>query len=204
MTYAQRPMTVAAALVVIELAGVLLAVDAVMRRRSAQGAIAWAVALVAMPLIAIPFYLVFGRTRFQGYSEAIREAEVHVDQSLPIWHQQMSAAAAAPRAGLEEVESVARRLTGAPFTRGNRVKLLIDGEATYGAMFDAIAAADAYVLVQFYIVRDDDTGRAMRDALIEKARAGVRVHFLYDEIGSLRLSSAFLEAMRAASIEVYS
>jgi cardiolipin synthase len=61
--------------------------------------------------------------------------------------------------------------------------LLVDGEATYGAMLDAIAAAESYVLVQFYIVMDGTVARRIRDALIEKAQAGVRVYFLYDEIG---------------------
>ena len=192
----------AVVLAVTELAGVLLAVDAVMRRRSSQGAIAWSVALVAMPIVTIPLYLVLGRTRFHGYAEALREAEAHVGESLAHWLDRMSVAAAEPREGMEAVEAVVRRLTGIPFTRGNRVELLVDAKATYGAMLDAVAAAESYVLVQFFIVRDDGTGRALRDALIEKARSGVRVHFLYDEIGSLKLPAAYLEAMRAESIKV--
>ncbi len=196
-------LTVAAiVLAVAEVGGLLLAVDAVMRRRSSQGAIAWSVALIAMPIVVIPVYLVFGRTRFQGYAEALREAEASVGDRLSDWHDRMSSVAAEPREGLEVLETVVRHLTGVPFTRGNRVELLVDAEATYGAMLDAIATAESYVLVQFFIVRDDGTGRTLRDALIEKARSGVRVHFLYDEIGSLKLPAAYLEAMRAESIEV--
>jgi len=192
----------AAVLVVAEVIGLLLAVDAVMQRRSSQGAIAWCVALVAMPIIVIPLYLVLGRTRFQGYAEALREAEASVGDRVSEWQDRMSATAAKPRAGLNMVETVVRRLTGVPFTRGNRVTLLVDAEATYGAMLEAIAAAESYVLVQFYIVRDDGSGRALRDALIDKARSGVRVHFLYDEIGSIKLPATYLDAMRAESIEV--
>jgi cardiolipin synthase len=58
------------------------------------------------------------------------------------------------------------------------------------------------VLVQFYIVRDDTVGRRLRDALIEKARSGVRVHFLYDEIGCWKLPASYLDTMRDESIEV--
>jgi len=166
-------------LLVAEIAGLLLAVDAVMRPRSSQGAIAWAVALIAMPIVTVPLYLVVGRTRLR-----------------------MEAMAAEPREGLGAIEAVVRRLTRVPFTRGNRVELLVDGAATYAAMHDAIATAESYVLVQFYIVRDDGTSRALRDALIDKARCGVRVHFLYDEIGSLKLPPTYLEALRKESIEV--
>jgi cardiolipin synthase len=198
-----QDLTVAAAvLAVAEVIGLGLAVDAVMRRRSSQGAIAWCVALVAMPIIVIPVYLVLGRTRFQGYAEALREAEASVGNAVSDLREHMSSVAAESREGLEQVEAVVRRLTNIPFTRGNRVTLLVDAEATYDAMLEAIAAAESYVLVQFYIVRDDGSGRALRDALIEKARSGVRVHFLYDEIGSMKLPSTYLDAMRAESIEV--
>ncbi len=188
-------------LAVAEIIGVLLAVDAVMRRRSSQGAVAWSVALVAMPVVTVPLYLVLGRTRFRGYAESLREAEAQVGESVADWLAAMSAVAAKPREGLAAIEAVLRHLTGVPFTGGNRVELLVNAEATYGAMLDAVAAAESYVLVQFYIVRDDDTGRTLRDLLIEKARSGVRVHFLYDEIGSIKLPDEYLDPMRAASIE---
>ena len=194
--------TLAAVLFLAELLGVLLAVDAVMRPRSAQGAIAWSVALVCIPLVTIPFYLVFGRTRFQGYAEAIREKEAQLDESIPDWYRAMATVGADPHPELGHVDAVVRQLTGVPFTRGNRVELLVDAEATYGAMCEAIAAAESYVLVQFYIVRDDESGRALRDALIERARAGVRVYFFYDEIGSIKLTDEYLDAMRRESIGV--
>lgn len=193
---------VVTALAIAEVTGMLLAVDAVMRPRSSQGAIAWTIALVTMPVLAIPLYLIFGRTRFQGYVEAIREAQDRVGDEALMWYSRMAAMAARPRENLEAVESVVRRLTELPLTRGNRAALLLDGEATYEAMLDAIASAESYILVQFYIVRDDGVGRRFRDALVDKARIGVRVHFLYDEIGSWTLPKRYLDAMRERSIEV--
>ena len=194
--------TLAAVLFLSELFGVLLAVDAVMRPRSAQGAIAWSVALVCIPIITIPFYLVFGRTGFQGYAEAIREKEAQLDERMAGWYRAMAAVGADPHPDLGHMDVVVRQLTGVPFTRGNRVELLVDAEATYGSMREAIAAAESYVLVQFYIVRDDESGRALRDALIERARAGVRVCFLYDEIGSHALPGSYKQELREAGVQV--
>ncbi len=193
---------VAVVLAVVELIGILLAVDAVMRPRSSQAAIAWSIALVALPFVTIPIYIIFGRTRFHGYQTALREKEAVVGQRLTDWFARMEATAAEPQEGLEAVEDLVRGLTKIPFTRGNRVDLLVDGEATYGAMLDAIAEAESYVLVQFYIVKDGSVARRLRDALIEKAQAGVRVYFLYDEIGCLGLSANYLDALRKASVEV--
>jgi cardiolipin synthase len=192
----------AAVLVVVEIIGILLAVDAVMRPRSSQAAIAWSIALIALPFITIPLYVIFGRTRFRGYQTALQEKEALVGAQLADWFVRMSATAAEPEEGLEAVENLVRGITRIPFTRDNRVALLVDGEATYGAMLDAIAAAEFYILVQFYIVQDGTVARRMSEALIEKALTGIRVHFLYDEIGCWKLPASYLNAMRDASIEV--
>ena len=191
-------------LVIAELAGILLAFDVVMRPRSSQGTIAWFIALITMPLITIPLYLLFGRTRFQGYAEAIRDKQTRIGDQWTDWHTDMLELAALPNENLASIEAVARRLTGIPFTRGNKVELLIDGEATYNSMLEAIAMAETYIFIQFYIVRDDGIGQRLRDALIKKSRAGVRVCFLYDEIGCLKLPDTYLEVMRNESIKVSS
>ncbi|MEM7226096.1 MAG: cardiolipin synthase [Pseudomonadota bacterium] len=185
-----------------EVVGLLLAVNAVMGRRSSQGAIAWFIALITMPLVTVPCYLVFGRTRFLGYAEALREAADQVGAQVADWRGRMAAFAVSPDKELEAVEAVVRRLDDLPFTRFNDVALLIDGEATYDAMIEAVERARAYVLVQFYIVRDDAVGRRLRDALIARAQAGVRVSFLYDEIGCLQLAAGFLGTLRAAGVLV--
>ncbi len=193
---------IGAIFVVAEVFGLLFAVDTVMRPRSSQGSIAWLIALISMPVVTVPLYILFGRTRFHGYAEAVREKESRFGEQWNDWYARITALAAKPQAGLEVIEKVTQCLTGVPFTRGNRTALLIDGEETYKAMLDAIAGADAYILVQFYIVRDDASGRRLRDALIEKAHSGVRVHFLYDEIGSIKLPNSYLDAMHAEGIEV--
>jgi cardiolipin synthase len=155
-----------------------------------------------MPFLAVPLYLVFGRTRFQGYTEALREAAAEFGDRVRAWYSRMESVAAKPRRDLETVEFLVQRLTRLPFIRGNRVELLVDGKATYESMHDAVASAQAYIFVQFYIVRDDKVGRQLRDALADKAAAGVRVYFLYDEIGSWNLPSAYLDAMREHSVQV--
>ena len=58
-----------------EIARLLFAIDAVMRPRSSQGAIAWIIALQAMLIITISLYILFGRTRCHGNTAAIRDKE---------------------------------------------------------------------------------------------------------------------------------
>jgi cardiolipin synthase len=188
-------------LVVAEILGFWLALHVVMQPRSSQGTVAWFIALVTFPLITIPIYAVFGRTHFQGYTEALREAAEIVDNRAREWLDQMRTMAAS-RPGLEVLALLTQKLTRLPFLTGNRVVLLKTGAETYDNMIDAIESARIYVLVQFYIVRDDTIGRRLRDALVTKAHSGVKVFFLYDEIGSIKLPSAYLDVMRNEDIDV--
>ncbi len=188
--------------VAVELVAILLAFQVVMRPRSSQATIAWSIALIAMPLITIPLYLLVGRTRFHGYAELIRAKEEDIKCQCEDWFSKMNAVAAPSRKSLETIEAVVKRLTRIPFTSGNQLELLIDGKATYSAMLAEIENAKTYILVQFYIVRDDESGCRLRDALVEKARAGLQVYFLYDEIGCFHLPESYLDVMRKESIHV--
>lgn len=96
---------------------------------------------------------------------------------------------------------VAETLARLPLTSGNQADLLVDDEATFKSIFEGIDASEAYVLVQFYIVRDDELGRELQDRLIAASERGVRVLFLYDEIGSLGMTAAYRRRFADAGIE---
>ena len=85
---------------------------------------------------------------------------------------------------------------------GNSAKLLVDGEATYEAILDAISGAEHYILVQFYIFREDQIGKRIRDSLVAKAREGVAVYLLLDNMGSIGLSDGFIESMEREGMKV--
>ena len=174
-------------IVIAEILGVVSAVDAVFNARTSQGAIAWTVALIAFPFVAVPAYWVFGRSKFQGFSEAYEDNRGLVDDFLKNTLPQIQATFVEVQERIPEYEAL-KRLTRMGLSEHNRTQLLIDGEATYASMLQGISAAQDYILVEFYIVRDDGIGRRLRDALVERAHAGVRIYFVYDEIGSKNLS----------------
>jgi phosphatidylserine/phosphatidylglycerophosphate/cardiolipin synthase-like enzyme len=68
------------------------------------------------------------------------------------------------------------------------VDLLIDGVQTFDSIVAGMEAAQHYILFQFYIIRDDDLGRRLCRVLADKARDGIAVFLLYDEIGSRKFS----------------
>ena len=87
-------------------------------------------------------------------------------------------------------------------TCGNQVRLLPESKDAFEAIERAIRGARSQVHVQYYIYRPDRIGTRIRDALIAKAREGVKVRFMYDGIGSWGLNRRFLKPMLDAGIEV--
>jgi cardiolipin synthase A/B len=193
---------VVAALVVAHVIGFFSSLDALMSSRTAPGAVAWIVSLNTFPYVAVPAYWVFGRTKFQGYVIGRREGDTVLYQAL---HAKMSLVhpfSVSLPPGERHVQAI-ERLAKMPLVGGNRVELLVDGEATFRSLFTGIEAAERYVLVQFYIVRNDRLGRELKSLLETKARAGVRVYFLYDEIGSYELPNAYVEELATAGVRVH-
>jgi cardiolipin synthase len=95
------------------------------------------------------------------------------------------------------------RASGAELRAGNRIRLLKNAAENYPAWLDAIRSARARVHLEMYIIHEDAQGRLFADALIDKARQGVRVRVLYDWLGGFRNTSrAFWTRMRDAGVEV--
>jgi cardiolipin synthase len=179
--------------------GALTSIHAILSVRTAQGAIAWAVSLNTFPYVAVPAYWVFGRSNFEGYVVLRQKTKAELSDA----ERQLARDLLAMKPVSEPASAVLlEKLAKLPATRGNHAELLIDGEATFRAMGEAIAQARDYVLVQFYIIHDDDVGRRLKDALIEKSRAGVRCYLLYDEVGSHDLPAAYLRELRTAGVDV--
>lgn len=188
--------------------GVLSALDAVMKTRTAQGATAWVLALVAMPFVALPLYWVFGRTKFDDYLDCVQGFDRRIEAAraeraegggLDRWLVANDPAADLRARG--EIRAF-QNLSTTPFTRGNSVRLLIDGEAKFEALFAALDAARDYILAQYYILRADRIGGEFRDRLLAAAGRGVRVHLLYDDIGTAGLPNEYLRPLRDAGVEV--
>ena len=100
-------------------------------------------------------------------------------------------------------EQALSRAAGAPLLSGNAVELLIDAAAHHEAWLAAIHGAQQRVLLENYIIRDDEVGCAFRDALTERAQAGIFVHVVGDWMGCLGQSGkAFWAPLRAAGGEV--
>ncbi len=183
--------------------GVLHVVHALMHVRTSQGAIAWVLSLLLLPFVAIPLYWLLGPKRFSSEVGGRR----FKNSRLAVLAAEMIERLRRYEVDIPEddaFERAARTLGGLPFTRGNRFELLIDGEETFGKVFETICSARNYLCVNFFIVKNDALGTRFQQALIERARAGVRVFFLFDEFGSYKLPRRYLRELIDAGVECHS
>jgi cardiolipin synthase len=190
---------IAIVIFLVELVGIIAAVQAIMNSRTSQGAIAWGISLVTFPWLALPLYAIFGRSKFKGYATLRHIGDEKIHHVIEKCNQ------AAIEKNLiqkefSESDIALTKLADMPITKLNKSRLLVDGKETFQSIFDGITSAKAYILAAFFIVKDDELGRDLKNRLIQKARERVRVYFLYDEIGSYKLPSTFIQEMKDAGI----
>lgn len=96
---------------------------------------------------------------------------------------------------------VLERVTGCPLVSGNRVEILADGDGTYPRLFGDLASAARSITFQVYFVRPGRMADRLAEILADRARAGVRVLFLYDALGAHPLGREYLDALREEGVE---
>jgi len=183
--------------VMAHLIGLASSLSVLMSGRTPQGTVVWIGALNLFPYLAVPLYWFFGTYRLPAYRTARHGEGFPVPRGaegiLAEREHLLSKSEGEPSAF-----PVLERLAGFSFAGGNDVEILVDGPATFQSLFSGIEAARDYLLVEFYIIRDDGTGRELVDRLARKAREGVDVYLLYDEIGSYGLPDGFMDPLEEA------
>lgn len=173
---------------------IVCAIREVMASRTSQGSIAWLTSLAFLPFPTAFIYLVFGWKHFDDYARTQLELRL----TRPIRAEELKVI----DRDTGKDWPVLLHSAGAPFLAGNKPNLLIDGAATFASIFEGIAKAESYILVQFYIIRDDRLGRQLAEALIQRARAGVQVWVLYDDVGSSDMPQSYKKRLRDEGIKV--
>jgi cardiolipin synthase len=182
---------ISAAVFAVHLAGIAAAAHALMHTRTSQGTVAWVFGLILLPYFTLLPYLFLGRKHFYGYVE-LRHARAG--------HRRRQAQTPAIEA---QRFTALSNMLGNEFHGGHRLSLLIDGEAAFAAMLAAVASAEHYVLVQFFIIHDDHIGGRLQAALLACAARGVHVCVLYDGVGSHGLPQSYIDRLRAGGVRIH-
>lgn len=155
--------------------------------------ILWMFVLVFVPVLGLIIYFIIGPDP-ENYTKrkSFRLAKATVDNT-PFTSDRRYA-----------IGKLLHSCSGANLLIHNRVKILINGDETFSAIKDALQKAEHYIHMEFFIIKDDEIGREIRDVLLEVAKRGVKIRVLYDAIGSWSLTKKYVDTLIDAGIECHS
>ncbi|TDK23726.1 cardiolipin synthase [Luteimonas aestuarii] len=158
----------------------------VLQKREPVATLSWLLGLALLPYVGFLVYHVFGPQKIRRHRlRRSRSRSTLPDDTLPMDEE------------AAEIARMVQAATRLPMTTATDVRLLVDGAAKYAALLQDVARARQHVHLEYYIWQPDQTGAALRDALVERARAGVRVRLLVDAVGSAAARRFFAPLLAA-------
>ena len=175
-------------------------IHVVMDNRQPAKTMAWALIIVFLPLVGIVFYLFFGINHRRERLVNQRELDQLTKRSMLSFVEQQNLRISDNHKQL--VDLFINQNMSLPF-KDNQVDIMTDGYAFFPELLKDIGAATHHIHIDMYIIEDDPLGNLVADALIDKAREGVKVRITYDDVGCWRVSHRFFERMREEGIEIH-
>ena len=170
-------------------------------RRPPLATVAWIVTLATLPIFGLLVYYFLGpRSLARKRRRRIMARAEKRQRSGASWPNRASAVDTPGNAG-SSLAAVAAGVEQSPPLPALTLDIYESGGETYAAILEAIAEARHHVHLEYYIFKEGVVARRFRDALIERAKAGVQVRLLLDGLGSKRMR-AFLQPMCDAGVRV--
>lgn len=178
---------------------VSIIVTILMDNRQPAKTMAWVMVLLFVPVAGIILYIFFGQnTRKMRFISQRSLDQLSKRQMLEFVEQRELRMP-------DKFQSLVRLFTNQslalPF-KDNEAEFYTDGYQFFPALLQAISRARHHIHLETYIFDDDPLGRLIADALIQKAKEGVEIRVIYDDVGCWRVPSAFFERMKKAGIDV--
>ena len=174
-------------------------VTVLMDNRQPAKTMAWVLVLIFIPVVGIVLYFFFGQnTRKEKYISQQSMDQLTKRSMLEFAEQQNLVL---PEEHAVLVKLFASQNWALPF-KNNDTDVFTDGYAFFHSLLRDIGRARSHIHIETYIICDDPLGRLVADALIDKAKAGVEVRFIYDDVGCWNVPGSFFERMRSAGIDV--
>lgn len=166
--------------------------------------IAWVLVLLFLPYFGLLLYMVFGRS-FKRQSRLSRKMKLQmVDSIKPILDRHVNAT---QQPSIEKYNGLIKLLekTGqAPLVGSKQVDVFTEGNHLLDAMLHDIEQAKHHIHAEYYIIESDETGEAFKNALIKKAKEGLEVRLIYDDLGSWHLKRSAIVEMQQAGVKLQS
>jgi cardiolipin synthase A/B len=190
--------------ILISLSVIFIGFVIFLENRHPAQTVTWLVVLGSFPLVGFIFYLLFGRNyrkermfrkKYFLDKQAFLQIEGETDPKSEEKMKQMGD-------HQKRLFRLAQKLGNSPISFATETKVLTNGHETFEHILNALEKATHHIHLEYYIVRHDGIGQKIKNILIRKAKEGVKVRFLYDAVGSWKLSKKYIKELRNAGVEM--
>ena len=179
---------------------VLAMLAVLMDNRQPAKTIAWLLVLSFVPVLGIILYIFFGQNLRRNRKMSQQKTDILTKRTMLGYVEQHDLII--PEKYRFIINQFSNQTYALPF-KDNETDIYTDGHSFFLALLKEIGRAKKHIHIDTYIIDDDPLGRLITDALIDKAREGVEVRMIYDDVGSWKTKNRFFDRMRAAGIKVY-
>ena len=168
---------------------------------------AWLLIIAAIPLFGILLYFMFGinyrhhwifNRRHQKYKD-IFEKETNEDLNRILFGHDTEALV---REDFRPLAEMMGRGAYPSVTAGNDVEIITEGKRKFELLSQDILQARESIHMEYFHFGNDKGSRAIKELLMQKAREGVKVRFINENIANFPISSKYYDDMREAGVEV--
>ncbi|MBL1230180.1 cardiolipin synthase [Enterococcus sp. BWB1-3] len=168
-------------------------------QRNAASKFAWILTLLFLPLIGIILYFLLGK---EPHQRRLPKKQIEDEQKLQDFVSEHLQKYPEIIQNEHPLSEDIFHLSSKYPTNGNYVNILSEGKEAFASLLKDIGQAQDHIHVFYFIIKGDETGTELVHALIEKAKEGVKIRFMYDSLGSIAFPNQLLEELRSQGIEV--
>lgn len=185
---------------------VFISILIILENRNPVKTISWVLVLVLLPFAGIIIYLFFGQ-EYRKSKMFSRKGLKDLEKLRNITLDQLDKITGNHTFFREKINSKKHLMnlllanSNAILTSNNDVKVLRNGNETFPEIFESIENAKHHINLEYYIVDDDVIGNKLRELLIRKAKEGVEIRILFDDVGSWKLKKKFFKTMTDVGIK---
>ena len=187
--------------IIYQVIAIIAVIHVIMDNRQPAKTMAWALVIWFVPVVGIVFYLFFGVNTRKERHVSERSMNQLTKRSMLEFAEQQNLHL--PEKHKPLIDLFINQNLSLPF-KDNKIEIYSDGYQFFPALLAAIREAKSHIHVDMYIFAEDALGQLVADALIAKAKEGVEVRLIYDDVGCWNVSHQFFERMREEGIEVAS
>ena len=202
------------------IASAVIATIIILENRDPARTVTWLLIFLLLPGIGLLIYIIFGRNirkikifKTQKLANDIKEAKIFENleeiRELVNLEQYSIKNKTIENEELEDypkkrVISLLLNTGIFPFTTNNNVDVYVDGIQKFDNLIKDIKSAKHHIHLEYFIIKDSEIGRKIKDLLIEKSKQGVKIRILYDDVGCWRFwfNRKFFNEMKSHGIDI--